>query len=73
MQTDEGKQIHLKKNPAKTVKLFMQSFAAVTLEHLSGKIGYFATHLSYHFNDLLYPAKHLKIPLTLSGWNGMFS
>lgn len=45
-----------------------------TLENLSSKIKvYFAMYLSYHFNNLLYPAKCLKIQLTVTGWNGMFS
>lgn len=72
MQRVEGKQIHFKKNPIKILKLFIQSFATV-IANLSGKIGYFATDLSFHFNALLYPAKCLKIQLTLTGWNGMFS
>lgn len=73
MQRDEGKKIYFKKNPIKRVKLFIQSFAAVTLENSSGKTGYFATHLSYHFNDLLYPAKCLKVQLIRTSWNGIFS
>lgn len=45
-----------------------------TLEKLSSKIKvYVAMYLSYHFNNLLYPAKCLVIQPTAAGWNGMFS
>lgn len=44
-----------------------------TLESLPSQIKvHFAMCLPY-FNTLLYPAKCLKIQLTVTGWNGMFS
>jgi len=42
------------------------------LENLSSKIKvYIAMYLSDHFNNLLYPAKCLKIQLTVTCWIGM--
>lgn len=52
--------------------IYSELFWRHTLENLSSKIKvYFAMHLSYHFSNLLYPAKCLKIQLIVNWleWN----